>query len=100
VVVIKDNRIKGVQRVNAALRQGLGQATTGATLGDVARSDFIIAYRDDIVFDVISHMWRNRAIMAVVVSGRDAVPGGEQVVGVISKEHVADSVAESIKAYG
>jgi len=36
----------------------------------------------------------------VVVTGRDPLPRGDQVVGVISKEHVADSVAESIKTYG
>jgi len=99
VVVVKDDRIVGVQRVNAALRHGLGQAQTGATLGDVARHDFIVARAEDIVFDVISHMWRAKAIMAVVVSGHDPSPRGSQVVGVISKEHVADSVAESIKTY-
>ena len=37
-------------------------------------------------------MWRRNAIMAVVLRG------GE-VAGVITKEHVADSVADSIKAY-
>lgn len=99
VVVIKDDRIIGVQRINAALRHGLGHATTGATLGEVTRRNFIIARADDIVFDVISHMWRNKAIMAVVVNGHDPVPRGDNIVGVISKEHVADSVAESIKTY-
>jgi len=99
VVVVKDNRIIGVQRVNAALRQGLGQAQTGVTLGDVARHNFIVARSDDIVFDVIAHMWRAKAIMAVVVTGDGLALRGDQVVGVISKEHVADSVAESIKTY-
>jgi CIC family chloride channel protein len=36
--------------------------------------------------------------MAVVVRGR-GVPSGSDVAGVITKEHVADSVADSIKAY-
>jgi CIC family chloride channel protein len=43
-------------------------------------------------------MWRQGAIMAVVVRGR-GVPSGSDVAGVITKEHVADSVADSIKAY-
>ena len=36
--------------------------------------------------------------MAVVVKGT-GVPRGEDVIGVISKEHVADSVADSISPY-
>ena len=43
-------------------------------------------------------MWRRDAIMAVVVRGR-GVPRGSDVAGVITKEHVADSVADSVKAY-
>jgi CIC family chloride channel protein len=37
--------------------------------------------------------------MAVVVRGRRGVPRGSDVAGVITKEHVADSVADSVKAY-
>jgi chloride channel protein, CIC family len=36
--------------------------------------------------------------MAVVVRGR-GIPRGEDVAGVITKEHVADSVADSLSAY-
>jgi CIC family chloride channel protein len=36
--------------------------------------------------------------MALVVSG-SGVPRPENVVGVITKEHVADSVANSVKVY-
>ena len=47
---------------------------------------------------VIRRMWRRNAIMAVVVRRR-GVPRGSDVAGVITKEHVADSVADSVKAY-
>jgi CIC family chloride channel protein len=43
-------------------------------------------------------MWRRKSTMAVVASG-GMVPHQSDVVGVITKEHVADSVAESIKPY-
>jgi CIC family chloride channel protein len=43
-------------------------------------------------------MWRRKAMMAVVVRGR-GIPRGSDVIGVITKEHVADSVADSIKTY-
>jgi CIC family chloride channel protein len=43
-------------------------------------------------------MWRRDAIMAVVVRGR-GIPRESDVAGVITKERVADSVADSIKTY-
>jgi CIC family chloride channel protein len=43
-------------------------------------------------------MWRKDAIMAVVIRGR-GVPRGSDVAGVVTKEHVADSVADSIALY-
>ncbi len=85
-------------RVNTGLRRGLEGAYTGVTLGDVASPDFTIAREDDVMFDVIGRMWRRGGAMAVVVkSGR--VPRADDVLGVITKEHVADSVAASIRPY-
>ncbi len=98
VVVIRNNRIFGVLRVNTALRRGLEEAYTGVTLGDVAQRDFTIAREDDIAFDVIKRMWRRGGAMAVVVAGK-GVPTETDVKGIITKEHVADSVADSIKGY-
>jgi CIC family chloride channel protein len=98
VVVIRNNRIFGVLRVNTALRRGLEDAYTGVTLGDVAQRDFTIAREDDIAFEVIKRMWRRGGAMAVVVGGK-GVPTEADVKGIITKEHVADSVADSIKSY-
>ena len=98
VVVIRNNRIFGVLRVNTALRRGLEDAYTGVTLGDVAQRDFTIAREDDIAFEVIKRMWRRGGAMAVVVAGK-GVPTDADVKGIISKEHIADSVAASIKDY-
>jgi len=49
-------------------------------------------------YEVIRRMWRKKAIMAVVVRG-SGIPRASDVVGVITKEHVADSVADSIAVY-
>ncbi len=98
VVVIRSNRIFGVLRVNTALRRGLEDAYTGVTLGDVAQRDFTIAREDDIAFEVIKRMWRRGGAMAVVVGGK-GVPTEADVKGIITKEHVADSVADSIKGF-
>ena len=98
VVVARDERIVGVLRVNTALRRGLVGASIGVTLGDVAGGQFAIAHGEDIMFSVIGRMWRKGAVMTVVVTG-EGIPRPGDVIGLITKEHVADSVAESIKPY-
>lgn len=98
VVVTDQGRIVGVIRVNTGLRRGLEGAHTGLTLGDVASRNFTVVGESETAFDVIRRMWRRGAIMAVVVRGR-GIPRGSDVAGVITKEHVADSVADSIKTY-
>ena len=100
VVVTEEEHIDGVIRVNTGLRRGLEGAQTGVSLGEVASRDFILVDEDETAFEVISRMWRQKAIMAVVVRGRGhGMPRGSDVAGVITKEHVADSVADSIKAF-
>ena len=98
LAVTEGNRIAGVLRVNTALRQASEGAHSGVTLGDLASRHFTIVREDDLMFDVIRRIWRKQAVMAVVVRGR-GVPRPGDIVGVITKEHVADSVASSVKVY-
>jgi chloride channel protein, CIC family len=98
VVVAHDDRIVGVLRVNTGIRHGLESAYTGVTLGDVAIRNFTIVNERDIMFGVIGRMWQRGAMMAVVV-GANGVPLANDVLGVITKEHVADSVALSVRPY-
>jgi CIC family chloride channel protein len=95
VVVTDGNRIVGVLRVNTALRQASEETRSGVPLRDIASRSFTIVRDDDIVFDVIRRIWRKQSMMALVVHGRGAARPGN-VVGVITKEHVADSVAASV----
>jgi CIC family chloride channel protein len=98
VVVTRGDKLYGVIRVNLGLRRGLTGADTGATLADVASRNFTIVEEGTVVYDVIDRMWRKSSIMAVVLGG-DGAARGENVRGVITKEHVADSVAHSMKIY-
>ncbi len=98
VVVTDKGHIYGVIRVNTGLRRGLEGAHTGVSLGDVSSRNFTVVREDETAFEVIRRMWRRNAIMAVVVRGH-GIPRGSDVAGVITKEHVADSVADSVKAY-
>jgi chloride channel protein, CIC family len=99
VAVTKGNRIFGVLRVNTALRHPSPiPEQSSLRLRDIASHNFTIVREDDIVFDVIQRVWRKHAAMALVVRG-NGIPRPENVVGVITKEHVADSVASSVKVY-
>jgi CIC family chloride channel protein len=98
VAVVDGNRIVGVLRINMALRQASEGARSTVTLRDIASRDFTIVRENDVVFDVIQRIWRKQAAMALVVRGV-GVPRPSDVVGVITKEHVADSVASSVKMY-
>jgi CIC family chloride channel protein len=99
VVVTRGNHIAGVVRVNTGLRRGLEAAYSGVTMNDVAQHNFTLARENDIVFDIVQRMARHNASMAVVGRAKGRWRPSD-IVGVISKEHIADSVAESIKPFG
>jgi chloride channel protein, CIC family len=100
VVVTMGDRIVGFVRVNMALRSGVEGAYTGVKLGDVAQRNFILAHEDNVVFDVLTRMARRRAAVAIVIRPTGRWPHASDVVGVISREHIGNLVAESIRAYG
>ncbi len=102
IVIAKGERIFGVVRINTALRHGIAESGADIAFGDVATRDFTLAREDDVAFDVIRRMWRRHAVMAIVVrndGGGYRLPRPADVLGVISKEHVADAVAGSIQVY-
>ena len=99
VVVTRGNHIAGVCASISSLRRGIEAAYSGVKLGDVAQHDFTIAREDDIMFDVVSRMSRHNAGMAIVTKACRR-PRAADVIGIISKEHIADSVADSIRPFG
>ncbi len=96
IVVARGERIVGVLR---ALRRGIEDVEQGFTLGEIAQRAYTIAREEDIIFDVVTRMTRRRANMAVVSKAKRRTRPAD-VLGVITKEHIADSVADSIKPYG
>ncbi len=99
IVVTEGERIVGVLRVNTELRLGLESAYSGVRLGDIAQKNFTVSRAHDVVFDVVERMWRRGASMSIVTKGDRRVPRGSNIVGMISKEHIADSVADSVRPY-
>ncbi|MGH8320252.1 MAG: chloride channel protein, partial [Steroidobacteraceae bacterium] len=99
VVVVDGERILGVLQVTTSLLQAASRAAeTPPTLGDVVSRRYCVVREGDIVFDVIRRMWRMGATMALVVRPTDT-PTAKDVLGVITKEQVADSVAGSVNVY-
>jgi CIC family chloride channel protein len=99
VVVTRGNRIAGAVRVNTSFRRGIEQSYGGVLLGDVAQQNFTIARESDIMFDVVQRMTRRNAELAIVI--KDGCRGrATDVVGMISKDQIADSVGASIKPFG
>jgi CIC family chloride channel protein len=96
VVMTSGGNVIGGLRVNTDLRRTLGVAAAEVPLGDRVRPTFTILRPTDVAFDVITAMWNQNATMAIVVGLED---GTERVLGVVSKEHVADTVARSIQIY-
>jgi CIC family chloride channel protein len=98
VVVTRGPLIVGVIRVNTDLRRTVGAAAHDVPMGALGRRNFTIVRPDDVMFDVIGRLSRRRATMGVVVEGRGR-PRSDRIVGVITKEHIADEVAMSVRMY-
>ncbi|MEW9585049.1 chloride channel protein [Paraburkholderia sp. DGU8] len=98
VVVTRENEIYGVLRINTGLRRAVSQGESDIELGTLAQRNFIVVREKDAAFSVISRLWKQHAVMAIVV-GQNEGPGPVRVLGVIAKEHIADSVAGSIRIF-
>lgn len=101
LVVTSNGRISGVLRINTGMRHQLAQAETSITLGDVAWKDFTIVREKDVVFDVITRMSKRDVAMALVIATNSyrGIPRPHHVRGIITKEHVANSVAKTVSIY-
>src|ERR1700722_8275488 len=102
VVITHGDRIAGAVRINTSLRSNIVELETGVTFSDVARPDFTTVYENEVAFDVIERLWREGSTMAIVVreeAPKSPAPRPADVLGVITKEHVADAVAAGIQAY-
>ncbi len=98
VVATRQGSILGALRVNTDLRRAIGAAGSDVRLGELVGNRFVTVPATAATFDVIAAMWRSGATMAVVV-GPQPAQGHRQVLGIITKEHVADAVAASIRYY-
>jgi CIC family chloride channel protein len=98
IVVTMDNEIYGVLRINTGLRRAVSHGASDITLGELAQRNFIVVRESDAVFGVISRLWKQHAVMAVVVE-QSSRSNPVRVLGVIAKEHIAEAVASTIRIF-
>jgi CIC family chloride channel protein len=98
VVVTRDGAVLGAILADAALRRAVGLTGDETTLGELVSSNFTLVGETDAAFDVINAFSKNN-MMVAIVTGLSRVGEPQRVVGIITKEHVADTVASSIELY-
>jgi CIC family chloride channel protein len=96
VVITRAGKIIGGIRINLSIRRAVG-GSDETRLGDLVGRNFIIVSGETVAFDVIKSMTQAHAAMAIVVDMANNEP--DKVVGVITKEHIADTVSRSVQLY-
>jgi CIC family chloride channel protein len=97
-VVTRDGAVLGVLLADADLRRAVGSAEDETRLGELVRPNFTIVGETEVAFDVINAFKRKNVIVAIV-AGVTQAGAPQRVLGIITKEHVADTVASSIELY-
>lgn len=96
IVTTDDRRVRGIVPLSEVLRSSEG-VQTNATLGQLATRAYVSANRDDILHDVLKRMSRRRGRFALVIpNGRRRV-NVQELLGVVGKDHIADSVMQHFK---
>ena len=81
-------------RVNTRCGAGWRTSSRASRSARIAQRNYTVARDEDIVFDVVTRMTRHNAGMAVVTKA-ERLPRAADVLGVITKEHIADLVADT-----
>jgi CIC family chloride channel protein len=93
-VVVEDHTVVGTISIGAALG-ALDESAAGSQLGDIADKDFVVVSEDTTFLQVITTMRNHRASVALVTSDSQSRLV-EKLKGIITKQQVADSVAEAM----
>jgi CIC family chloride channel protein len=95
-LVIDGERLIGVVPETIALRAGT-EADLASTLADVIIRNYVKVPEDATLFSVLSRMRKQKAAVALVVSGSEK--SAAAVRGIISKECIADSMVEAVELF-
>ena len=98
LVIADGARIKGYLRLDAGFKLWQSREP-GMTLGDLARTDFVLARPVDAMFDVIGRLARRGGNLAIVVRGARRIPRADDVSGYIALDTMGAAVISNARAY-
>lgn len=96
VVITRGQRIAGLVSVREVERLMGKTEASELTLGDLSDHHFTIAREKDVMFDVIKRMSRRGNKLALVVKANTGIPRADDLLGYITNDDIAESVAESL----
>jgi len=97
LMIADGKRLKGYVRLDPGFTLWRSREP-GTTLGDVARTDYMLARPTDTMFELMGRVARRGARFTIVV--RPArVPRAVDVIGVIALETVGEAVIDNARAY-
>jgi chloride channel protein, CIC family len=98
LMIAEGIRLKGYLRLDPGFK--LWQAREpGTVLGDMARTDFVLARRDDAMFDVSGRLARRGGNIAIVVSGEHRIPRAGDVLGFVALDTMGAAVLDSMRPF-
>jgi CIC family chloride channel protein len=98
VLIVDGERLKGFARLDPGFKLWAVRRP-GATAGDIARGDFVLARPKDTMFDVVGRIARRGGSLVIVASGTRRVPRVGDVVGLIGMEDLGSGLVESVRAF-
>ena len=98
LVLVEGARIVGLVDTRAPECVG-GASRTPVPLFRLARRDFVVAAVDTTLFDVLAAMQHAKAELAVVLTGTAGPDGPPPVRGVLTKAHLAETLAEGMEIF-
>ena len=97
LMVADGRRLKGYLRLDPGFKLWHG-STPETTLGDLARTDYVLSLQNDTMFDVIGRVARRGGQVAIIV--RPArVPRTDDIMGFIALETMGEAVIENARAF-
>jgi CIC family chloride channel protein len=99
IVLIREGHVAGL--LSRAWALGHREAVrTSETLLALARHDYVTVPSSSAIFEVLARMHTANASVAVVLETMPARADADVVVGIVTKAHLADIVAEGMELFG
>ncbi len=94
-VVLDGEHIKGV----VSIKELFKAIDITTKIQDIVSKHYIIVHENDVIFDVIARMKHNKSPMALVCSNQNDCSLISDVVGIITKEEIAEAAAEQAQLF-